>query len=257
MNRITSSARVLVILCAMGVVGRPPAIVAESGQETLPQASAEFARHVMAIGGEAAVRQHSHRRVIGRMEIPAQNMRGRMEVLAATPNRYLSRLHLEGLGESQRGFDGQTGWIVQPGSGAARLSGSMLLAIQDEASFYRDLYQADDISGAQVIGTTDFAGKRAYEVHLIRRSGPASEYFDVESGLLLGTAATHATPMGRMQVTTELFEYREFGNLRHPTRIVVKTGPIQTIVAITDVSYGPIEESVFVPPMSLRIGVAR
>jgi len=218
---------------------------------TLPTPRSVFDRHISAIGGEAAIRHHRYRRMIARFEIPSQNLTSEMDLFAAAPNKLLSKLRLTGVGEVSRGFDGQIGWLIQPGVGAMRLAGPMLLAIQDEASFYRDLYLSDDMPTARVLGIAEFAEKRAYEVRVTRRAGESTEYFDLDTGLLLGTVALQIGPSGQIETKTVLAEYREFGGVRYPTHLSVWAGPVKTIVTVTAISHERLDDAVFAVPASI------
>ena len=76
----------------------------------LPAAPAVIARHVAAIGGEAAYRAVRSVRARGRVQIVAQGISGDVDLLSARPNKLINRVNIPGIGVIESGFDGRTGW---------------------------------------------------------------------------------------------------------------------------------------------------
>ena len=84
-----------------------------------------------------------------------------------------------------------------------------------------------------------------------------AEYFDVESGLLVGNEIEAETPLGAIRVVSTLSEYREFDGLRIPTRLEQDLGPQgKQIMTIEDVVVGDVDPSTFELPDPIRAMVA-
>src|ERR1051325_3968318 len=57
--------------------------------EKLPSAKEVLEKYTKAIGGKEAFSKHNSQHVLGKVEMPAQNMSGKMEVFAARPNKLM------------------------------------------------------------------------------------------------------------------------------------------------------------------------
>ena len=59
------------------------------------------------------------------------------------------------------------------------------------------------------------------------------EYYEVESGLLLGTETTSSSPMGEVSVKTTYSDYKKFGDFMAPT-VMVQDAGMQKMKMTTD-----------------------
>src|SRR5690606_8752635 len=119
----------------VGLVLLAPAALAAQ-DAALPPAATLVAKHVAAIGGEAAVRKHSAARIVGSVEVPAAGLTGTMTVFSAAPNRAASFASIAGVGEAPSGFDATVGWEVSPLTGARLHEGAELARMAEEADFH-------------------------------------------------------------------------------------------------------------------------
>jgi hypothetical protein len=99
----------------------------------LPTATEIIARHVAAIGGEAAYQTVTSMRAYGRFDIAAQGISGALELLSARPNKLLYRVTIAGIGRIESGYDGSIGWTISPIAGPELLSGKQLADAADDA----------------------------------------------------------------------------------------------------------------------------
>jgi hypothetical protein len=95
-----------------------------------------------------------------------------------------------------------------------------------QADFLAALHEEKNFTSMETLELADFEGKKAYTLRLIRAGGDTTyEYFDAESGLLVGTRATRDTQMGPMTATTVMTNYKDFGGIQMPTRHENPRGP--------------------------------
>lgn len=230
-----------------------PAAAAKSSAP-LPAAREILDRFVKAIGGRDALARHSSMHETGVLEFVGAGIKADLNIFMAKPNRLLTRMAIPGMGEISRGFDGTTGWQIEPTAGPMVLSGKQLDQMKVEADFMGMMHDAASFTSAQTTGLVDFEGKPAYEVKLVRAGGDtATEYFDPQSGLQVGLVRTAESPMGRMTVTGTVGDYKPFGGVLLPTHMTQKlpTGQ-QMAVTLTAVEFDAVPADAFALPAPIK-----
>lgn len=220
----------------------------------LPSAEKLVAKHVAAIGGEAAVREHAAYRMTGTFELAAAGLRGDMTVVSAAPNRNALTITIPGVGEIRSGFDGTTAWEMNPMSGARLLEGEELARVSEESHFHGSLLRnPPGIASRQTVERTELGGVPCYRVRVSWKSGREShECYAVDGGLLVALQSTIASPMGKMETTQLLSDYKEFGGVRHATVLRQQMMGAEQLLTITSIEYEGIDESAFTPPAAIR-----
>lgn len=222
-----------------------------AGQQTpLPTVKEIVARHVAAIGGEAAVKSLKSMRVRGRFEMAAQGISGDLQILSARPNKMLQTVDISVIGHAETGYDGKVGWSIDPQSGPSLLSGRELMETTTDAWFEGTLHGADHVREMTLIERTDFAQRPAYKVNVVFKSGHEQiEYFDVEAGWQIGAEGRRATSMGVVPTTVILRDYKKFGPLMQPTTLVQRAIGIETMLRIGSCEYDVVPANAFdIPP---------
>jgi hypothetical protein len=223
-------------------------------RKPLPSAGDLFAKYRLAVGGEAAIRKYTTRRTTGRFELPAQGIGGVFELLAAAPDRMRIRIDLGGLGTMQRGYDGTTGWALDPAVGPRVITGAELDEMRHSADFYYDLHDPKTFKSATVIERAPFEGRECYTVKIIRPSGfEVLEYYDVTTGLIDGFRMSSTSSMGTVpSVVTVLEEYKPYGGVQTATRARQRAMGIESVMVVTNVDYTPLPASAFDLPAEIR-----
>ena len=216
----------------------------------LPPLEKILARYREEIGGAAVIRKHKSRKFTGKFELPAQNIGGPVEVLAAAPDRMILRVTLGALGTLERGFDGTTGWSIDPSVGPRLLTGPELDELKHSADYYFELQDPANYSSMTLIERTMFEGRDSYSVKLVRKSGfELTEYFDVTSGLLNGFQLTTTSMMGKVPGTAVLDGYKPFDGLLVPTITRQKAMGIESVITFDRIEFDTVPENAFaVPP---------
>jgi hypothetical protein len=231
----------------------PPTQTAAPNTAGLPTADAILQKYRDAIGGEAAIRKHTSRRFKGTFEIPAQGMKGDLTVTAMAPNLMTLVVTLPGLGELRRGFDGKVAWSVDPAIGPRLLEGREADEFKHSADFYDDLHEPSKFKSITVVGKGPFEGQECYEVKLVRDSGfEYTEYFSVDTGLIVGGRLKASSQMGEVPVTTVSGEYKAFDGVLVPTVTRQKMMGLEQVVTITSVSFDPVDPSEFALPPAIQ-----
>jgi carboxyl-terminal processing protease len=239
-----------VALLALLVVPALTAFAAQ-GQGPLPSGAELVARHIAAIGGEAAWRAVSSSRATGTVELPAQNIRGTLEMLSARPGRSLLRIEIEGLGRTEVGISEGVGWSLDPMIGPSLVTGAALVQMKNESHFDAPLHPPDLISSVVSSARVEFDGRQAYKATVTYVTGQTlDEFFDADSGLLIGTEGTSDTPMGKVPTKVTLRDYKTFGAIKLPTRVIQSALATEQHFVIASVELNTVKpEMLDLPPM--------
>jgi hypothetical protein len=227
--------------------------VVRAQQSPLPTGREVVSRGLAAIGGEAAYRALTSMRAYGRFEIAAQGISGDLELLSARPNKLRYRVTIAGIGRIESGYDGSIGWTVSPIAGPELLSGPQLADAADDAWFDATLHESPHVGQLTVVGRKPFDGHDAYAVAVVLASGRRqTEYFDVGTGLQIGSEGPHATPQGEVATVNVLRDYRPFGAVLQPTTIIQRALGFEQVVTITSCEYNAVPDTAFEPPAAIR-----
>ncbi|MFN2566364.1 MAG: hypothetical protein ABR499_15315 [Gemmatimonadaceae bacterium] len=187
---------------------------------SLPAGRALIDRYVQVVGGREAVTRHNTIRSVGMFEMPAAGMKGEFTLVQVAPNKMAMTMNLPGMGQMWTGFDGTTGWSVNPMQGPRVLEGRELDQLRDESGPGAMLRAADRVRSAETVELTTLGGQQCYKVKITYHSGRESfDCYSPETGLLVGMIQRQESPMGSVEITTLVSDWKEFGGLKVPTRL--------------------------------------
>ena len=210
-------------------------------------------RHVAAIGGASVYKAIQSMYATGSLSMPAQNISGNVEIFAARPNRQLIRMNIAGVGNAETGFDGKYGWSLDPVTGATLMTGRSLAEMTDSAIFDSTLYLAAHLKELSTVARETFDKRQAYRVKIVSTADiERFEFFDVETGLQLGTEARRQTPLGVVPVTTFVRDYKPFNGLQLPTSLVQSLLGFEQIMTIASYQFNTVKDDVFALPPQIR-----
>ena len=213
-----------------------------------------MARHDSLVGGRAALDTHTSVRITGWFAIPVMALDAPLEILKRKPNRYVLRTSLGQMGDLMSGYDGANAWAIQPGQGPTLLTGAQATQLSQQADFYGDLHDLTRFTSVETVDQTEFEGKRAYRVRMVRPNGDSViEFFDVTTGLSLGATNSIGTPTGRVETTSVFTDYKEFSGLRVATRVVQRNPQFELIITVLTLEFDTVDEAAILPPESIRV----
>ncbi|MCA1563517.1 MAG: hypothetical protein LC804_25780 [Acidobacteria bacterium] len=222
-------------------------------EAALPSPREVIDRSIKALGGRGALLKHQSRRAVGTFEIPAQGLRGTLELLAARPNLMALKVLLPGIGEVLTGYDGTVGWTVNPMTGPMLLEGKQLEQLRADSEFDAQLHDPTRYRSMETMALAEFEGKPAYGLRLVRHTGEADlEYFDALTGLPLGSVVTRESPMGPMKAVNVVSDYRSFGGVLVATRAIQKIMGAEQVISITAVEHDTVPPASFSPPAHIK-----
>jgi len=220
--------------------------------QSLPQAREIVDRYVDAVGGEAALRRRTSWKAQGRFSVPASGLAGELEAYQA-PGRMFARINIPGIGELLRGYDGTVGWSMNPLEGPRILDGPELAQTREELSRGATLRDSTVVSSLQTLEKTTMNGEECWKVKVVWKSGRESiDCYSVSSALLIATEGKTTTPMGEFQYTTDIHDYKQFGDVRIATRVVQRALGQEQVVTTESVRFGPVDAALFALPEPIK-----
>jgi hypothetical protein len=189
----------------------PPAVEAPK----LPAGDTIVDRSFDATGGEkhGGVRT---RLIRGTLSLPGMGITGPITVWQKEPNLIHTQADVEGIGSIVTGYDGKVMWQQDPMTGPRIIEGveraTQLRSAEIDPRSWRKFY-----SSAETVAVEDVAGKPAYKVVLTPQEGtPVTNWFDVESGLLVKAELVAETHMGTIPMVTWYEDYEEADGVLSP-----------------------------------------
>ena len=212
-----------------------------------------IARFIEAIGGEDALRAYSSATIKADFEMPAMGAAGETTIYTMAPDKYFESTSIAGFGDTVQAYNGEIGWADDPMQGTRLLDGQMLKDAARDARFYAEL-EYDEIYPEQtMVGETDWNGQTTYQVDLVDDDGnESSHYFAKDTGLLIGIETTQTNEMGTTDLTISSSDYKEFGGVMTPTRVVIGFMGIEMTQTIETVTWDDVDPTVFEPSDSIK-----
>lgn len=238
----------------LGVVlgGHVTAVAQVSAQDTLPQPAQIIERYHEAIGAAAFAAVESLHST-ARLAIPAVGITGTLEIWQGRPNLTLMHASVPGFGDIRTGFDGTSGWSLDPVEGPRILTGDESVQAQDDAHFDSHLRTSELVASMTTVERTTLGGHDCYSVHTVWKSGRETEdCYSVETGLLVASLQTHHDAAGPTDALILYEEYRQFGDIRLPTRITTQVNGVDQVITLDDVTLNNVPDSAFDPPAEIR-----
>jgi zinc protease len=217
---------------------------------TLPTAEKILDKYIKALGGRKAIQKVKTRVAAGTVELVPMNLKGTFESYTAPERKAYSKVSIAGIGDIIEATDGTTAWTVNPLQGSRDRTGAELAQAKLAADFYRDirlgkLYPKMEVKGIEKVGE-----KEAYVVTATAEGAPPETwYFDTQSGTMLRSDATIASPEGSQATSTFYEDHRLIDGIMIPFRVRTQTPSFQIVMIYTEVKHGTaIDDSKFAKP---------
>ena len=209
LRRLSVAALLLLVLTLAA-----PMIVAEDTAEAEKQGAEILDKYIEVTGGLAAYDKINNRYTKGTFEMPAMDLKMDLEIWAARPNLFLSRIASPELGEMLRGYDGETFWENSMMSGPRILEGTELAEAVLEAQFESMVYWRDYYTKCVFAGEDSVGEILCSRVVLTSPSGnDRTLFFDQKSNLIVRLDAEIEHQMGTFPAITYLEDYREIDGI--------------------------------------------
>jgi hypothetical protein len=238
-----------ILRCAAALV---PFIAAGAVEAQLPAAQTILTKYGAVVNGNAFVNAKSVT-TKGTMSMPAAGLNAQFQMTQLAPNQMQMVTTIPGMGEVQVGFDGTTGWAMDPMQGPRVLSGAELDQMRDEADRRANVRDPALFASVTTVADTTMNSERCYLVKLNWKSGRESyDCYSALTGLLIASKSVQKTAMGEIPVVTTLSDYKKFGDVMVPTRTVQQLMGQEQILTVTSVEFGDGTGVVIAPPDAVK-----
>jgi hypothetical protein len=239
--------RVFVVFLTGTVSAQQPATPAGVSTE----ARAIIERHLAALGPDDA--SVTSMRATGSLSMPAQGINGTVELITARPNKTLLKANIPGIGALESGFDGEHGWSVDPIMGPTLLTGTALEQTKFDAVFDGPFHDLSRFASLTAAGTATFDGREMQRIDAVNARGDRStEYFDAATGLHAGSVTTRETPMGAVEVTSIIRDYRREGGALQAHQLVQQMMGVEQVITLEAFEYNVATDATFVMPPAVK-----
>jgi hypothetical protein len=227
--------------------------VARLDAQALPDAKELIANYGKAVGGDAW-KAHKSARMKATLEVPAAGMKADIEALHTFEDRkFFMKTAIPGMGEVLAGFDGTTAWSKEPMSGARVLTGAEADQAAEEADPAASLRQSANIVKSETLEKTTMNSQECYKVRHTWKSGRTShDCFSTKDGLIVATMVKQVSPMGEMDVTTLLSEYKDFGGIKRASVTTMQLMGSEIKTTVTAWEWDNVKESEMEPPSDIK-----
>lgn len=186
----------------------------------------------------------------GQMSVPAQGIRGDIEIYWKSPNKILVVQTVAGVGEVRQGFDGKVGWEKNPLTGLRRLQGAELEQFKHTSdntatARWRQFVRSPKLQGTQKVGNFE-----TYVINAMTTYGAAvTFYIDTKQFLTRRIDMEVVMQGGKVPTVQFLEDYRKVGGIYYPFRIRQQALGIETVVTIQQVRHNvALRDSLFQMP---------
>ena len=199
--------------------------------QSLPDAKELIANYGKAVGGETW-KSHKSARMKATLEMAAQGIRADIEAVNVFATKtFLMKTDLPGMGQMMAGYDGTTAWQRDPMQGARLLTGMEAEQTAEEADPESSLRTTSNIVKSETVEKTNMNNQDCYKVKHTWKSGRTTQdCFSVDNGLIVATIVKQTGPMGEIEVTQFLDDYKDFGGVKRAsvTRMSMMGSEIKT-----------------------------
>jgi hypothetical protein len=247
----TFTARRVVAAAALTIVSAAP--LAAQGAAALPAAKDLIAKFLTTTNSAAVMAKHQSLRSKGSFQLPSAGVSGDLEISQARPNKTMLRITVSSIGQIEEGFDGTTAWSINPMQGPRLKTGKELDVIREESSFGMSARQGPNVVSAETVEKTEMNGEPCYKVKMAWKSGRETfDCYSVASGLLVASMGKQESPMGTVDVTNLISDYKDFGGQKIATRLTQQVMGNEQVLIINTVDYDVAEPATFEMPAAIK-----
>jgi hypothetical protein len=224
--------RVFIILLAAAGAG--------FAADPLPSAESVLDRYVQVTGGRQAYEKRKTEIAHGTLEYTSLGIKGSITRYAAEPDKYYASLDIEGLGKVEMGINGQVAWENSALLGPRVKTGVERAEAIREGNMnstlnWRKLYPKVENAGIETID-----GQECYKVVMTPAEGqPMIGYYQKKSGLQVKVTTVSTTQMGDIPVELVASDYKDFGGILEPAKVIQKAGPQEFTMTLQSVEVNP------------------
>lgn len=251
-SRLAPRARLAAL--ALAALVAPAALRA---QAALPEARAVIDRYVEASGGRAALEKAATSHATGTFAMPGAGLSGALVVYSA-PNRMATNIDIAGLGVIRSGYNGEVAWSMDPMSGVRVLDGKEKAAMVEATAPGAAWRDPSLVTSLTTVGRDTIQGTACVKVKTVWKSGREThDCFAEDTGLLHATIASQESPMGTVEVTSVLSDYRTVNGVQMPAKVTQLMMGQQMVTTTDTLEFGSVPSDAFALPPEVQAMVKK
>ena len=227
--------RILLVLLAAG------AAIPGFAADPLPSAESILDRYVQVTGGKQAYEKRKTEITHGTVDLGAVGIKGSMTRYAAEPDKYYYSVEIDAVGKMETGVNGGVAWensaLLGPRvkTGVERAEAIREGNLNSTAN-WRKLYPLVKTEGTEIID-----GEECYKVVMTPAEGqPIIGYYQKKSGLQIKLTTVASSQMGDIPVELIASDYKNFGGILQPAKVIQKAGPQEFTITLDRVEANPV-----------------
>jgi hypothetical protein len=183
------------------------------------------------------------------VEFPALGIKGSVTRYAAQPDKYYYIVDIAAIGKMETGVNGSIAWENSAILGPRLKSGGELAEALREGNMnatvnWRKLYPKVENQGIESID-----GEECFKVVMTPVEGqPVIGYYQKKSGLQVKLTTVSTTQMGDIPVEMIASDYKNFGGILEPSKVIQKAGPQEFTMTLERVEVNPA-----IPPQTFAL----
>lgn len=188
------------------------------------------------------------------MTIKEAGLNGELTIYQAGLGKLYAEITLPGLGLTKRGVTGEVAWDMSDFQGPRLVEGTEAAAMIEES----DLQAAADLTkyytSIELTGSKTFDGEECHEVTFKKKQGePEKRYYSKKTNLMVASASTQDSQIGKVEIETRVSDYREVEGLKMPFKITQKMQGITQELVIKSVEINTsIDDAKFAIPEEVK-----
>jgi hypothetical protein len=209
--------------------------------DPLPSAESILDRYVQVTGGKRAYEKRKTEIAHGTVELAAIGIKGSMTRYAAEPDKYYYSVEIDAVGKMETGVNGGVAWENSALLGPRVKTGVERAEAIREGNLnstvnWRKLYPLVKTEGTEIID-----GEECYKVVMTPAEGqPIIGYYQKKSGLQIKLTTVASSQMGDIPVELIASDYKNFGGILQPAKVVQKAGPQEFTITLDRVEANPV-----------------
>ncbi len=235
MNRSLLRANAMIGAALLASIALPRLAAAD-----LPKAETILDKYIEVTGGKAAYEKLHSQIQSGIFEMAAAGIKGAVVMYRMEPDLTYTEIVLEGIGKIQDSFDGKVAWANSAMQGPHVKDGAERAQAMQAARFNGEMHWRETYKTAETTGVEAVDGKDCYKVVLTPAEGSAiTHFYDKDSGLLAKISLTTQGPMGEIQATSFITDYRKEGDILLPHKVRQSVAGQEFTITIDTVKFNP------------------
>ncbi len=226
--------------------------ITPAAQTPLPEAKELFAAAMDAIGGREALEKIESSMVKGNVSTPMGRIG--MESYFASPNKFLLKQNMPGMGDVSMGSDGTVAWMRNPMMGYELIESDDAEEMMGQASMHNIVLRMEkEFKEFEVVERTSFKNEQCYKVRMKDKEGKEQfAYFLVEGKFLAGMEVTQEGPMGPATITMEFKDWREYGDIKMFNRMIMNQMGMNMTMEFEEIEFNNVDNAIFTLPSEIK-----